>query len=165
MFFNSSFFHLQVEWKVCLWSDEFSQEKAFHFPPRFDQAAARRRASLYTVCPQGRADAPGWRAVCLIAQSCLTLGDPLHCSPTGSSVHGDPPGILHWSGLPFPSPEDLPNPGIEPRSPSLQADSLPSEPSGTQAISRTKCPILTFSSLDRHTQMVHSKPIFITPKY
>ena len=36
----------------------------------------------------------------------------------------------YWSGLPFPSPGDLPNPGIEPRSPSLQADSLPSEPPG-----------------------------------
>ena len=34
----------------------------------------------------------------------------------------------YWSGLPFLSPGDLPNPGIEPRSPSLQADSLPSEP-------------------------------------
>ena len=34
-----------------------------------------------------------------------------------------------WSGLPFPSPEDLPNPGIKPQSPALQADSLPSEPS------------------------------------
>ena len=32
-----------------------------------------------------------------------------------------------WSGLPFPSPGDLPNPGMEPRSPALQADSLPSE--------------------------------------
>ena len=31
----------------------------------------------------------------------------------------------HWSGLPFPSPGDLPDPGIEPRSPALQADSLP----------------------------------------
>ena len=31
----------------------------------------------------------------------------------------------HWSGLPFPSPEDLPNPGIKPTSPSLQVDSLP----------------------------------------
>ena len=31
----------------------------------------------------------------------------------------------YWSGLPFPSPEDLPNPGIKPRSPALQADSLP----------------------------------------
>ena len=37
-----------------------------------------------------------------------------------------------WSGLPFPSPGDLPNPGIEPRSPSLQADVLPSEPPGNQ---------------------------------
>ena len=33
----------------------------------------------------------------------------------------------YWSGLPFPSPGDLPNPGIEPRSPELQADSLPTE--------------------------------------
>ena len=31
----------------------------------------------------------------------------------------------YWSGLPFPSPRDLPDPGIEPRSPALQADSLP----------------------------------------
>ena len=36
----------------------------------------------------------------------------------------------YWSGLPFPSPGDLPDPGIEPRSPALQADSLPSEPPG-----------------------------------
>ena len=35
-----------------------------------------------------------------------------------------------WSGLPFPLPGDLPNPGIEPGSPSLQADALPSEPPG-----------------------------------
>ena len=36
----------------------------------------------------------------------------------------------YWSGLPCPLPEDLPSPGIEPRSPALQADSLPSEPPG-----------------------------------
>ena len=36
----------------------------------------------------------------------------------------------YWSGLPFPSPGDLPNPGIEPRPPTLQADTLPSEPPG-----------------------------------
>ena len=36
----------------------------------------------------------------------------------------------YWSGFPFPSPEDLPNPGIEPRSPILQVDSLLSEPQG-----------------------------------
>ena len=36
-------------------------------------------------------------------------------------------GQEYWSGLPFPSPGDLPNPGMEPVSPALQADSLPSE--------------------------------------
>ena len=36
-----------------------------------------------------------------------------------------------WSGLPFPSPGNLPNPGIEPGSPTLQADALPSEPQYT----------------------------------
>ena len=34
----------------------------------------------------------------------------------------------HWSGLPFPSPGDLPDPRIKPGSPTLQADALPSEP-------------------------------------
>ena len=36
----------------------------------------------------------------------------------------------YWSGLLFPSPGDLPNPGIKPRLPALQADALPSEPPG-----------------------------------
>ena len=36
----------------------------------------------------------------------------------------------HWSGLPFPSPGDIPDPGIKPVSPALQADCLPSEPLG-----------------------------------
>ena len=39
-------------------------------------------------------------------------------------------GQEYWSGLPFPSPGDLPEPGNEPRSPALQADALPFEPSG-----------------------------------
>ena len=63
----------------------------------------------------------------LVAQTCPTLCDPMDCSPPGTSVCG----ILQariWSGLPFPSPGYLPNPGIEPGSPALQADSLPSEP-------------------------------------
>ena len=36
----------------------------------------------------------------------------------------------YWSGLPFPSPGDLPNPGIKPGSPALKAGTLPSEPPG-----------------------------------
>ena len=42
------------------------------------------------------------------------------------------------SGLPFPSPGDLPNPGIEPGSPALQTDSLPSEPPGQSLLSLGK---------------------------
>ena len=38
----------------------------------------------------------------------------------------------YWSGLPFPSPGDLPDPGIEPGSPALEADALTSEPPGKQ---------------------------------
>ena len=40
----------------------------------------------------------------------------------------------YWSKLPFPSPGDLPDPGIEPGCPALQADSLPSEPPGKPSI-------------------------------
>ena len=64
-----------------------------------------------------------------VAQSCPTLCDPVDCSPPGSSVHGFS-RQEYWSGLPFPSPGDLPNPGIEPRSPALRADALTSEPPG-----------------------------------
>ena len=43
----------------------------------------------------------------------------------------------YWSGLPFPSPGELPNPGIEPGSPALQADALPSEPPGNKTLTHT----------------------------
>ena len=42
----------------------------------------------------------------------------------------------YWSGLPCPPPGDLPDPGIEPMSPALQADSLPSEPPGKPQMKR-----------------------------
>ena len=57
----------------------------------------------------------------LVAESCPTLCDPMDCSPPGSSVHGIP-RQEYWSGLPFLSPGDLPDPGIEPGAPTLQAD-------------------------------------------
>ena len=59
-----------------------------------------------------------------VTQSCPTL-----CNPMYYTVHG----ILqaeYWNGLPFPSPRVLPNPGIKPRSPTFQADSLPAETQG-----------------------------------
>ena len=64
---------------------------------------------------------------CLVTQSCLTLWDPMDCSPPGSSVHGDSPGKNTEEGCHCPPPGNLPNPEIELRSPTLQADSLPSE--------------------------------------
>ena len=68
-----------------------------------------------------------WKCVCVwVAQLCPTLCDPMDCSPPGFSVHGiSQQG--YWSGLPFTSPGDLHDPGIKPRSPALQADSLPIE--------------------------------------
>ena len=61
----------------------------------------------------------------LVGQSCPILCDPMDCSLQASSVEFS--RQEYWSRLPFPSPEDLPNPEIEPRSPTLQADSLPAE--------------------------------------
>ena len=69
--------------------------------------------------------------VCLFAQLCPTLCNLMDYSRSGSSVHRILQArILEWSGLPFPSPGDLPDPEIEPRSPVLQADSLPFKPPG-----------------------------------
>ena len=50
----------------------------------------------------------------------------MDCTPPGSSIHGFS-RQEYWSGLPFPSPGDLPNPEIKPRSSTMQADSLPTE--------------------------------------
>ena len=58
--------------------------------------------------------------VCLVAQSYLTLCNPMHCSSPNSSI----------GGLSFSCPGDFPNPGIKPRSPTLQLDSLPSKSQG-----------------------------------
>ena len=65
-----------------------------------------------------------------VAQSCPPLCDPMDCSLPESSVHGILQAKENWSGLHFPSPGDLPYPGIKPGSPALQADSLPTEPPG-----------------------------------
>ena len=70
---------------------------------------------------------------CLLAQSCLTLCDHMDCSPTRRNVACQAPLYMEFSSqycieLPFSSPGYLPDLGITPRSPTLQADSLPSEP-------------------------------------
>ena len=65
----------------------------------------------------------------LVTKSCptlVTLWTVVCQAPLSTGF----PRQEYWSGLPFPSPRDLPDPGIEPQSPVLQADSLRSEPSG-----------------------------------
>ena len=73
---------------------------------------------------------PSNSGLCLVAQSCSTLCDPMDYSPPGSSVHGDSPGKNTGVSCHALPPEDLPSPRIKPRSPTLQVDSLPSEPPG-----------------------------------
>ena len=62
----------------------------------------------------------------LVTESCPTLATPWTVARQAPLSMGFS-GQKYWSGLPFPSPGDLPVPGIEPRSPALQADSLPTE--------------------------------------
>ena len=66
----------------------------------------------------------------LVAQSFLTLWDSMECIAHQAPLSMEFSRQEYWSGLLFPSPGDLSNPGIKPRSPALQADSLPSEPLG-----------------------------------
>ena len=65
----------------------------------------------------------------LVAQLCLTL-QPHRLYLTRLQSPWDSPRQEYWSGWPCPSPGDLPDQEIEPGSPALQADSLPSEPPG-----------------------------------
>ena len=88
---------------------------------------------------------------CLVTQSCLILCNPMDYIPSGTSVHGDSPEE-YWSGLPCPSPGDLPYPGIEPRSPSLEADSLPSELPGK---------LYTHTHTHTHTHFIYIYTHFI----
>ena len=61
-----------------------------------------------------------------VTQSWPTLCDPMDSRPE------------YWSGWPFLSPGDLSNPGVEPRSPSLQEDSLPAELPGKPPIAKVR---------------------------
>ena len=79
-----------------------------------------------------------WTGSCFSRQHARTFSRSVVSDSLQS--HGTQPARLlcpwgfsrqeHWSGLPCPPPGDLPNPGIKPRSPALQVDSLPTEPPG-----------------------------------
>ena len=90
----------------------------------------------------------------LVVQSCTTLCDSMDCSPPGFIYLSDSSFVLSqrflcpWNsptkntGLPFPSPGDLPHTRIKCRSPALQADSLPTEPPGKPPGNQTHGPEL-----------------------
>ena len=67
--------------------------------------------------------------LCLVTQSCPTPSDPMDCRPPGSSGHRSLQA-KPWSVLPCPPPRELPKPEIKPKSPTLQVDSLLTEPPG-----------------------------------
>ena len=81
-----------------------------------------------------------------LLQSCLTLCDPMDCSPPGLSVHGILQArVLEWVAI-FLLQGDLPHPGIEPRSPAFQADALTSEPPGKQTAPKQALNHLCFTN-------------------
>ena len=80
----------------------------------------------------------------LVTQSRPTFCDPMDYSPQAPLSMGFP-RQGYWSGWPFPSPGGIPDSGIEPSSPGLQADSLQSEPpeNPKQCITNAKLLVLT----------------------
>ena len=79
----------------------------------------------------------------LVSQLCPALWDPMDCVAHQAPLPMEFSKQEYWSGLPFPFSGSLPYPGIEPESPALQADSLPSKPP-------RKPPLVFFISLSKH---------------
>ena len=90
----------------------------------------------YSCLENSRQDRGTWWAIAcsLVTQSCATLW-PHGLQPTRLLCPWVFSRWEYWAGLPCPPTGDLSKPGVEPRSPALQADSLPSEPPGKPKIS------------------------------
>ena len=87
--------------------------------PRRKDTKRLAQNSCLCVLPAGGGGGGG-----LVAKSCLTLYDPMACIAHQAPLSMGCPRREDWSGLPFPSPGDLPDPGTEAGSPALQSDSL-----------------------------------------
>ena len=74
-----------------------------------------------------------WEVLLSVTKSCLALCNPTVYRLTGSSVHGIIP-LTHWSRLPFLSPGDLPDPGIEPACLALAGGLYTTEPPGKATV-------------------------------
>ena len=95
-----------------------------------------RKSCINQNIPPGLSETGPNTLICVLRepQSLLLSRVQLFAAP-GTVAHQAPLSMgfsrqEYWSGLPWPSPGDFPNPGIKPKSPTFQADSLPSEPPG-----------------------------------
>ena len=130
-FFFIFFFNLEYDYftMLCqfLLSNNVSQLYVYLYPPTLEppshSAPSAQFPSLQVIAHYLAALLVQHPQKVLVAQLCPTLHDPMDCSPPDSSALGE-------NNFLFPSSGDLPNPGIEPRSPPLQEDSLTSEPPG-----------------------------------
>ena len=99
---------------------------------------------------------------CKSLQSCPTLCNPMDCSPPGSPVHG----ILqaeYWNWLPYPSPGDPPNPGIEPTSPAL-ADGFFTTNATWEALGMTWLPVNCIPLWKRSEKAMAPTPVLLPGK-
>ena len=106
-----------LEWAAISFSRASSQ-------PRDQTRVSCIAGRFFTSGPPGKAKYHIVKVKLLSrVQLCMTPGQEAHQAPPSLGFSRQEP----WSGLPFPSPEDLPDPGIKPRSPAMQADSLLTE--------------------------------------
>ena len=96
---------------------------------------------------------PGQSSEVLVAQSCPTLCDPVDCIACQAPLSTEFFRQENWSGLLFLSLGDLSTPGIEPRSPALQADSLRSQPPGKPWWEKLCISIKAYSQVQRNNAL------------
>ena len=104
-----------------------------------EKSAATAQSSLLNLCRI--VECLRWKGSCVYVLSCIVMSDSvtpwtIACQALLSMGFSRQE---YWRGLPFPSPGDLPQPGIEPQSSALLADSLSSEPPGKPKVSLDKC--------------------------
>ena len=100
-----------------------------------------------------------YNVLCLVTLSCPTLCDPMDCSLPGPSVHGGSPGKNTGVGCHALPSGDLLNPVIEPRSPTLQADSLLSRPPVPEGLQRLPLFLPLLPELSLLALSSHQKPV------
>ena len=133
------FFGVQLLYNVVFYSSVQQRESAIHI----------RRSPLFWISFSFRSpESTEYRVPCAIQWVltvcvcvCVLLAQPCPTLVTPQTVARQAPLFMEFSrqeycsGQPFPPPGDLPKPGIKPRSPALQTDSLPSEPPGKPSLS------------------------------